>query len=179
MKRLILLIVIFLFYAFTAACGDQAHATMELNDRAIVVWGKDELVKEITEWAESGDFSAAGHEEVTRRITERYGDSVRVEDFFKTEFEELSNGQKILIPVREAVVNGRIPPIEGLGLDEAMILLGLFGFSVSTDREFSSMTDAEKITELINSEGPLLVLNGTGPFDGIIIYTRGSEEQKQ
>lgn len=177
MKKPIILSLVFLLGAFASARGEQAHVTIETDGRAVVVWGGEGTIKGIMEWLETGELESIGYEETGSKIIERYGDSVRVEYFSEVGFEELSKGKKNRVPVREAMIRGLLPPIEGLKMDEALMVLGGFGFSAAGDQEFSMMPDAEKIVKLIEASGPLLVLTGTGPFDEIMIYRLDGEEQ--
>ena len=170
--------VFFVFFIIAAAlisgapaAAEPAAATIELNDCAVFVRADEAVIKEIKTWAESEEGrAAADYTELKRILDGRYGDRVRSERFAVEKLSTVAGLRTVRLTVREAALTGRTPPIEGLLPEEAAAVLGMFGFTVAAGREFDALPEQEKIRLLNTSEGALLVLEGTGPSDELIIY---------
>ncbi len=171
MKRSATLAVLAMLAFCAAANGAQSGATLEMNNRALFIRAEETIIKEIKAWAEYERARRPLHfEKVKQTISERYGQTVEMEGFSAEEPASVSGVQMVRIGVREAVLTGRIPPVEGLSTEEAMIVLKAFGFIAYDPRVFYSLSEQEKIRLLIESDRPLLVLESTGAFDKIRIY---------
>jgi hypothetical protein len=176
MTKKIFAIAAFLFLPIFAARAETSRITVELDGEAVVVWADESVAPEIMDWLKSGEFKTASRDEITKKIVDRYGGAARAEVFFDVKAEKLTGARKSIVPLREAVLSGAIPPIEGLAPDDVPIILGIFGFSVLGAREFSMMSEVGIAQKLVESNNRLLVFNGTGPFDEIAIYSGEKEE---
>jgi len=178
MKKLFLLIIL-LFLSASAASADISHATIEVKGGAVFVTAEDVTVNEIKQWADTevnrgeSDFAA-----VAKALSERFGDKITIESFATQEFAAAAGVKEVSLPLRDAILSGKVPPVEGLSLDEAMIVLAAFGFNAVPAIDFNLFTEDRKFSAMLEAETALVVFDGTGPFDEIKVYYKLETEKK-
>ncbi len=171
MKRAAIYMLLIMIAFSACASAAESGATLEMDNRALYIRGKETVIKEIKAWAENERARRRLHfEKVKHAISERYGQTVEMEGFSAEEPASVSGVRMSRIGVREAILTGRIPPVEGLSADEAMVVLKTSGFAVYKPHVFYALSEQEKIRLLLGADMPLLVMEDTGPFDEIKIY---------
>ncbi|MFA6448161.1 MAG: hypothetical protein WCX65_01725 [bacterium] len=179
MKKTALLTVFLLIAPFAAASASVSSMTIEFKNGAVFVQADAKIMKEIKEWAEkSGIHSAADSKNIIETLSGRYGNRIQIESFVTQQLSAAAGVKEVRMPLRNAILAGRIPPVENLSLDEAMIVLGGFGFTAMTDRYFSSLSNDMKLRKLVETDTALIILDGTGPDDELKMYYREETGEK-
>jgi len=160
--------------AFAAPSAPEM-ATIELDDRAVVLSADRVLLEKISRWAAELEPDAA-RGRVEDLIRAEFGDSVEVEVFETGRAADAAGVKTIRTTLRAGAMDGLIPPIEGLSAERAKSVLGMFGFSALTVEEFESLTEQGRIRLLAGARsGRVAVIHGPDAFDAVVIHLMPEE----
>ncbi len=150
-------------------------ATIELDDRAVVVSADRALLEKIREWAvELEPQEARGR--VEDLIRAEFGDGVDVEVFETGRAADAAGAKTIRTTLRAGAMDGLIPPLEGLSAERAKSVLGMFGFASLTAEEFESLTEQGRIRLLAGARsGRVAVIHGADAFDAVVVHLMPEE----
>jgi hypothetical protein len=162
-----------------ASAKELSSMTIELKGSAVFVLSDAKIIKEIEAWA-NGDViqASADSGQIVKTLSSRFGSDIQIETFVTQELSSAAGTQEIRLPLRDAILSGRIPPVENLSMDDAAIVLATFGFSSVTTREFDALSDDQKLRRLLEADKALIVLEGTGPFSEMSMYYREESTEK-
>jgi hypothetical protein len=168
------------FYSRAAAADESlSQATIELKGHAFFIRADDRIIGDIEQWAGTEEARGADFGKVKQYLDTQFGGRIKIEEFHSAELVSIKGMTSVAMTVREAVLKGRIPPIEGLLPEEALIVLEAFGFTTILYHDYNTMSDQEQYGKLYSGEGPLAALGGTGPFDTITLFYKESNEDKR
>jgi hypothetical protein len=150
-------------------------ATIELDDRAVVVSADRALLERIGRWAAELEPDAA-RDKIEDLIRAEFGDGVEVEVFETGRAVEAAGVKTIKTTLRAGAMDGLIPPIEGLTAERAKSVLGMFGFMALTAEEFESLTEQGRIRLLAGARrGRVAVVHGPDAFDAVVVHLMPEE----
>ncbi|HPI77957.1 MAG TPA: hypothetical protein PLK80_14585 [bacterium] len=145
-------------------------ATIEFDDRAVVVSADRALLEKISRWAAELEPDAA-RGRVEDLIRAEFGDGVDVEVFETGRAADAVGVKTIRTTLRAGAMDGLIPPLEGLSAERAKSVLGMFGFTSVTVEEFESLTEQGRIRLLAGARsGRVAVIHGADAFDAVVIH---------
>lgn len=169
----ILLMAAALAFATPPAAGSAGAAetmTVEIAGRAILVRAPQPVIEDIRSIRDSlpEDISTAA--DFIEIIERRYGGEVHYEVFKTPGMSDFSEYEKTEINVREAVLRGIIPPVEGLDNAAAAKVLNRFGFGAFKHDEIDTMDDESRARMFYLADETIIVFTDTAPFSKIVIY---------
>jgi len=157
---------------------DVSQVTIETKSRAFFVRAEENVVQEIRQWTGTTEAREQGLEQIKKQLSNRYGNRINIDEFYPAELTSIQGVMSVSMTLREATLSGDIPSIEGLTVDEALIVLGTFGFIGTTRRDFNAMSDQDKYRRLYSGRGPMVVIDGTDPLIPVTIYYKESRGEK-
>jgi len=169
--RFIVSALILLLAAAGAARAETISMTVETGGYALLVTGDEAVISEIDaalEKIKPGNENAAA---LASSLLEKYPGKVEIE-MFAVPGSAAADAVITRLTVREAVLRGVTPPVEGLSFEEASAVLAAFGFTVFSGKDFDRMSEAGRRREFYLAEGTALMLDGAGPYDYITIYRK-------
>lgn len=176
MKKSFLAVMIFAIALNAGAAARASESmTLEMMDGALLVVAEDDVADAVERRAESLKQEMDSAEKVRGILAGEFGSKVTLELFFKPTIGNMAGLKIERLTVREAILRGELPPIEGLEMKAAVAILEKCGFSVTEDSLFTGMQNGDAAREAFLTEGRLAALSGSRPMDIVEILT-GSDE---
>jgi hypothetical protein len=175
MTRRLALAIFFLCAAcpvLFAQTPPEISITIEAADGALLVSGPTPLVSALDAALRQTPASGRTMEDTLRFIRRHYGNELKAETFAVSDVGNLPDVTVITLPLRQAVLEGWAPPLEGLEPVEIETLLRAFEIRAIRREAFDKMAADEKIAYLYGGAGPLLVYSGNGSYETVTLYLR-------
>ncbi len=174
MRRVLYISLLFIIVVCCAArvsAGEPESMTVELDGRAVLLYADTKILDEIETMKHEGFKGIETADDFIELIKNRFGNDIKYEVFVLPGVSDMSEVYKTtVLPLREAVLRGIIPPVEGLDASRADRVLTVFGFKTLSSSEMEKMSEQERGRMLYLSEGTIVILTNTEPFSEIIIY---------